>query len=166
MRRHHWNKGVWWCGGGNNKNVLCIISNKRGTLKMKTDDNVNSILFPERFEDNKGVIRNHTSKTDCQCIGQKKTDRQWSTKHYRENESLSNTNSSKNRECSGKANSCIRCVTLVIKTVMSLMRKEPDCDYDKADHYFLIWSPDSFVYCVTFKRSLISAALLSEWRSQ
>jgi len=65
---------------------------------MTKDGNVNNILVQEMFEDSKEVIRRHTSKRDCQYIGQKKKDKQWSTEHYTENDRLSNTNSSKNRQ--------------------------------------------------------------------
>jgi hypothetical protein len=39
----------------------------------------------EKFEDIKGVIRSRKSKKDRQYNGQKKKDKQRSTKHYTEN---------------------------------------------------------------------------------
>jgi hypothetical protein len=45
----------------------------------------------------KGVIRNRKSKKDRQYNGQKKRDKQLSTKHYTENQRSSNTNPTKNR---------------------------------------------------------------------
>ena len=48
----------------------------------------------EEFEDTKGVIRIHKSK-DRQDNGQKKKDKQRSTKHCAKNERSSNTNPTK-----------------------------------------------------------------------
>jgi hypothetical protein len=45
----------------------------------------------EKFEETKVIIRNRTSK-DKQYNGQKKKDKQWSTKHYTETLWWSNTN--------------------------------------------------------------------------
>ena len=42
-------------------------------------------ILEEKFEDAKGVIRNHKSKKDRQYNGQKKKNKQWFTKHYTEN---------------------------------------------------------------------------------
>ena len=39
----------------------------------------------EEVEDTKGVIRSHKSKKDRQHYGQKKKDKEQSTKHYIEN---------------------------------------------------------------------------------
>ena len=39
----------------------------------------------DKFEDTKGVIRNHKSKEDRQHNGQQKKYKQRSTKHYTEN---------------------------------------------------------------------------------
>jgi hypothetical protein len=42
-------------------------------------------MVHEKFEDIKGVIRSRKSKKDRQYNGQKKKDKQRSTKHYTEN---------------------------------------------------------------------------------
>jgi len=52
----------------------------------------------EKFENTKIEIRSRKSKKGRQYNDQKKNDKkQWSTKHYTENETLSDTNPTKNR---------------------------------------------------------------------
>jgi len=49
------------------------------------NSNLKQHYLQEGFEDAKVVIRSHNSKKDRQHNGQKKKDKQRSTKHYTEN---------------------------------------------------------------------------------